>query len=104
MIIETTKRRLRTLYSNSIKKTKINDRSKRNLEADESLISNLNAENIINYIIDQMNKVFRNDASQEKSVLSINQTLNEIIDTFEKIKMKKIIDNERKIQKLIQRN
>ena len=51
-----------------------------------------------------MNKIFENNASQKKSVLNINQTLNEMIDTFEKIKMKKIIDNERKIQKLVQQN
>ena len=83
---------------------KINDWSRRNLEIDESLINNLNAENTINYIIDQINKVFENDASQKKFILNINQTLNKMIDTFEKIKMKKIINNERKIRELIQQS
>ena len=57
-----------------------------------------------NHIIDEMNRFFENDALQEKSVLNINQTLNKMIDTFERIEVNKIIDNERKIQKLIQRN
>ena len=51
-IIETTKRKFRTFYSNSMKKIKINDRSKRSTKANKSIISNLNAENTINYIID----------------------------------------------------
>ena len=64
----------------------------------------MNAKDTINHIIDQINRIFENDASQEKFVLNINQTLNEIIDTFEKMKMRKIIDNERKIQKLVQQS
>ena len=67
MIIETTKQRLKTLYSDSTKKAKINDRSKRSLEINESVINNLNAKNTMNYIIDQMNKVFENDTSQKNS-------------------------------------
>ena len=51
-----------------------------------------------------MNRVFENDASQEKSVLNMNQTLKEMINTLEKMKIKKIIDNERKIRKLVQQN
>ena len=34
----------------------------------------------------------------------MNQTLNKMIDTFEKIEMRKIIDNEQKIRELIQRS
>ena len=103
-IIETTKRRSKTFYSNSTKETKINDRSRRSLEADKSIISNLNAKDTIDYIIDRINKVFENDASQEKSVSDIDQTLNDMINTFEKMEMRKIIDNERKIHELIQQN
>ena len=61
----------------------------------------MNAKNTINYIIDQMNKIFENNASQKKFVLNMNQTLNEMIDTFEKIN---VISNERKIRELIQQN
>ena len=49
-----------------------------------------------------MNKVFENDASQEKSVSDIDQTLNDMINTFEKMKVKKIVDNERKVHGLVQ--
>ena len=86
-----------------MKKAKINNRSKRSL-GNKSITNNLNAEDTINYIIDEINKVFENDTSQKKSVLSINQTLNKMIDTFERIKMRKIIDNERKIRELVQQN
>ena len=103
-IIEITKQRFKTLYSNSTKKTKINNRSKRSTKADKSVISNLNAENTINYIIDQINRVFENNASQEKFVLNINQTLNNMINTFEKIEVEKIIDNEQKIRELVQQS
>ena len=103
-IIETTKRKFKTPYSGSTKKIKINDRSKRSTKADKSIISNLNAKNTIDYIIDQMNKVFENDASQEKSVSSINQTLNDMINTFEKMKMRKVIDNEQKVRELIRQS
>ena len=64
----------------------------------------MNAKNTINYIIDQINKVFENDASQEKFILNMNQALNKMIDTFEKMKMKKIVDNEQKIRELIQQS
>ena len=103
-VIETTKRRPRTFYSNSTKKARINDQSKRSTKADKSVINNLNAEDTINYIINQMNRVFENDASQEKSVSNINQTLNDMINTFEKMEMKKIVDNERKIRGLVQQS
>ena len=95
------KQRFKTPYSNSTKKTKINDRSKRSTKADKSIINNLNAKNTINYIIDQMNKIFENDASQKKFILNMNQTLNKMINTFEKMNM---ISNEQKIHELIQRN
>ena len=104
MIIEITKRRFKTFYSNLTKKAKIDDRSKRSLEVNKSVISNLNAKNTIDYIIDQMNRVFENDASQEKFILNMNQTLNEIFNTFEKMELKQTIDNERKIRELIQQN
>ena len=51
-----------------------------------------------------MNKVFENDASQKKFVSSINQTLNDMINTLEKIKVEKIIDNEQKICELVQQS
>ena len=101
-IIETTKRKSKTLYSGSTKKTKINDRSKRSIKVNKSIINNLNAKNTIDHIIDQMNKIFENDASQKKSVSDINQTLNDMINTFEKMEMEKIIDNEQKVCELVQ--
>ena len=48
-----------------------------------------------------MNRVFGNDASQEKSVLDMDQALNEMIDTLEKMD---VISNERRVRELIQRN
>ena len=64
----------------------------------------MNAKNTIDYIIDRMNKVFENDASQEKSVSDIDQTLNDMINTLEKMEMRKIIDNERKVHGLVQQS
>ena len=64
----------------------------------------MNAKNTINYIIDQMNKVFENDASQEKFISDIDQTLNDMINTLEKMKMKKIIDNKQKVRGLTQQS
>ena len=51
-----------------------------------------------------MNKVFENDASQEKFILNMDQALNEMINTFEKIEMRRVIDNNRKIRELVQQN
>ena len=51
-----------------------------------------------------MNKIFENDAAQKKIVSNINQALNEMINTFEKMKVRKIIDNEQKIRELIQQS
>ena len=51
-----------------------------------------------------MNKVVESDASQKKSVSNINQTLNNKINTFKKMKMRKIVDNEQKICELVQQS
>ena len=64
----------------------------------------MNAEDTIDHIIDQMNKAFGDDASQEKSVSDIDQTLNDMINTLEKMKMKKITNDEQKICGLIQQS
>ena len=98
-VIETTERRPKTPYSGSTKEARINDRSKRSAEADRSVASDSDAEGTIDHIIDQMNKVFENDASREKSVLDMNQALNEMINTLERMD---VISNERKVRKLIQ--
>ena len=49
-----------------------------------------------------MNKAFGNDTPQKKFVSDMDQALNKMIDTPEKIKMKKTIDNEQKVRGLVQ--
>ena len=51
-----------------------------------------------------MDRAFGDDASQEKSVLNMDQALDEMIDTLEKMEMEEVVDNERKVRGLIQRS
>ena len=102
-VIETTERKPKTPYSGSTRKARINDRSKRSLKADRSVISNLNAEDTINHITDQLELIWSSDASQERSTMKMDQALRRILKKLKKTNTQNVTEGADEIYELTQR-